>query len=278
MAKIYIDPGHNPKGGDTGANGYGHKEQDITVEIGQRLYDLLIQSGQAVYMSRYQKGDVAGNGTLSSSLQSRAADANSKGADLFVSIHCNAANTKAFGCETYSFPGSREGRELAACIQNYLPQLTGRFDRGIKEASFAVLRNTNMPAVLVETAFIDHYDDSVYLASAAGQQCIAEAIARGICEYLGIDYKGGAAMEMIEVQKQIKDLTDTVKELAAELSDYTHPMIYNYIDENMPSWASPTIEKLVRKGALKGDGNGLHLTEEILRILVINDRMGLYED
>lgn len=85
-------------------------------------------------------------------------------------------------------------------------------------------------------------------------------------------------MEMIEVQKQIKDLTDTVKELAAELSDYTHPMIYNYIDENMPSWASPTIEKLVRKGALKGDENGLHLTEEILRILVINDRMGLYED
>ena len=227
MAKIYIDPGHNPKGGDTGANGYGHKEQDITVEIGQRLYDLLIQSGQAVYMSRYQKGDVAGDGSLSSSLQSRAADANGKGADLFVSIHCNAANTKAFGCETYSFPGSREGRELAACIQNYLPQLTGRFDRGIKEASFAVLRNTNMPAVLVETAFIDHYDDSVYLASAAGQQCIAEAIARGICEYLGIDYKGGSQME------NTKKFTD--------------------IDGH---YAQKHIEKLAAYGIVNGDGTG----------------------
>ena len=178
MAKIYIDPGHNPKGGDTGANGYGHKEQDITVQIGQRVLDLLVKSGQTVYMSRQTEGDVIGDGSLSSSLQSRAADANSKGADLFVSIHCNAANTKAFGCETYSFPGSREGRELAACIQNYLPQLTGRYDRGVKEANFAVLKNTNMPAVLVETAFIDNYDDSYYLASGTGQQCIAEAIAR----------------------------------------------------------------------------------------------------
>lgn len=235
MAKIYIDSGHNPTGGDTGAAGFGHKEQDITVQIGRRVRDLLIQCGQAVYMSRQKESDVIGNGTLSSSLQSRSLQANNKGSDLFVSIHCNAANTKAFGCETYSFPGSREGRELAACIQNYLPQLTGRFDRGIKEASFAVLRNTNMPAVLVETAFIDNYDDSMYLASDRGQQSIAEAITRGICEYLGINFVGGKTME------DVKKFTD--------------------IDGH---YAQKHIEKLAAYGIVNGDGTGKFNPDELV--------------
>ena len=227
MAKIYIDPGHNPTGADTGAAGFGHKEQDITVQIGRRVQDLLVQSGQTVYMSRRTEGDVIGDGSLTSSLQSRASQANSKGADIFVSIHCNAANTKAYGCETYSYPGSTQGKQLAKCIQNYLPQLTGRYDRGVKEANFAVLRNTNMPAVLVETAFIDNYDDSYYLASDTGQQSIAEAITKGICEYLGIDYKGGVTME------NAKKFTD--------------------IEGH---YAQKHIEKLAAYGIVNGDGTG----------------------
>lgn len=55
-----------------------------------------------------------------------------------------------------------------------------------------------------------------------------------------------------------------------------HPMIYNYIDENMPEYARPTIQKLVNKGLLKGSGGGLNLTDDLLRLLVINDRAGLY--
>ena len=53
-------------------------------------------------------------------------------------------------------------------------------------------------------------------------------------------------------------------------------MVYNFIDGNMPEWARPTIQKLVDKGCLKGDENGLNLTDELLRILVINDRAGIY--
>ena len=67
------------------------------------------------------------------------------------------------------------------------------------------------------------------------------------------------------------------EELKGRLDKLENPMIYNYIDENMPEWARPTIQKLVDKGILKGDGEGLNLTEELLRILVINDRAGLYE-
>ena len=75
----------------------------------------------------------------------------------------------------------------------------------------------------------------------------------------------------------IDNLTETVKQLAVDVADLKNPMIYNYIDQNMPEWAHPTIQKLVDKGALKGDENGLNLDDNMLRMLVINDRMGLYE-
>ena len=70
---------------------------------------------------------------------------------------------------------------------------------------------------------------------------------------------------------------DELKKLEERVKKLETPMIYNYIDENMPEWARPTIQKLVDKGYLKGDGNGLGLTDELLRILVINDRAGLYD-
>ena len=60
-------------------------------------------------------------------------------------------------------------------------------------------------------------------------------------------------------------------------SKLENKMVYNYIDTNMPDWAKPTIQKLVDKGYLKGDGNGLGLTDEMLKIFVILDRAGNFE-
>ena len=78
--------------------------------------------------------------------------------------------------------------------------------------------------------------------------------------------------------KESEELTmSQYEELKAKIDKLENPMIYNYIDENMPDWARPTIQKLVDKGILKGDGEGLSLTEDLLRMLVINDRAGLYE-
>ena len=66
-------------------------------------------------------------------------------------------------------------------------------------------------------------------------------------------------------------------ELNRRLVKVENPMVYIYMDENMPEWAKPTVQKLMDRGALKGNENGeLGLTEELLRMLVINDRMGLY--
>ena len=168
MTKIYIDPGHNYSGGDTGAVGYGLKEQDITVYVGNKLKALLIQNGIDVKMSRNTIYDVIGNGSLNSSLSTRASNANSWGADLFISIHCNAANSKAYGTETYAYRSGTNAYRFAECVQKHLIVETGRTNRGVKTANFAVITRTNMPAILVETAFMDNYGDNQYLGLRRG--------------------------------------------------------------------------------------------------------------
>lgn len=75
----------------------------------------------------------------------------------------------------------------------------------------------------------------------------------------------------------VENLTHTVDKLADRIRTLENPMIYNYIDENMPFWARDTIQKLVDKGLLLGDENGLHLTDNDLKQFVINDRAGLYD-
>ena len=103
MTKVFIDPGHNYSGGDTGAVGYGLKEQDISVKVGNKLRVLLEINGMEVKSSRVSLYDNVGDGSLNSSLSSRTSQANQWGADLFISVHCNAANSKAYGAETYAY-------------------------------------------------------------------------------------------------------------------------------------------------------------------------------
>lgn len=89
---------------------------------------------------------------------------------------------------------------------------------------------------------------------------------------------GGLTMsEYQELKKELTEITETLKILASEMAGLKYPMIYNYIDDNMPEWSKPTIQKLVNKGYLQGDDKGLNLTDDLLRILVINDRAGLYD-
>lgn len=72
-------------------------------------------------------------------------------------------------------------------------------------------------------------------------------------------------------------LVDAVGALAEKVDKLEHKMIYAWVDSNMPDWARPTITKLINKGYLKGDENGkLGLDDNMLRMLVINDRAGIY--
>lgn len=80
-----------------------------------------------------------------------------------------------------------------------------------------------------------------------------------------------------EERTKFNILVDTVSTMQETIDKLANPMIYNYIDNNMPEWARPTIQKLVDKGILQGDENGLGLTYSDLRYLVWNDRAGLYD-
>ena len=235
-------------------------------------------------MSRNSLKDTVAEG-LNASLAGRYNAANSWDADIFVSIHCNAANTKAYGCETYYCTGSNQGKVLAECVQPHMAAETERYNRGVKSANFAVIRHTNMPAILVETAFIDNYDDNRFLANDDGKYKCAVAIYKGICDYLGIEYKLESEDKLMSKEyEELKAENDRqnviIDQMGTELEDLRNTVkaiIYDYIDENMPEWARPTIQKLVDKGFLKGDEEGkLGLTEELMRMFIVNDRAGIY--
>lgn len=176
--KIFIDAGHNYSGADMGAGGNGMREQDVTFSIADKLRVLFISAGYEVAMSRNQKTENVGT-SLSDSLKKRANMANSWGAELFISVHCNAFNGKAKGTETlvYSF-GSR-AEEYAEKIQRSIVTALGTENRGVKERKdLAVLRLTSMPAVLIETAFIDNPEDAILLRDR--QDDFARAIFEGV--------------------------------------------------------------------------------------------------
>lgn len=183
---IVIDPGHNYSGVDTGAVGNGLREQDITYKISEKLKPILERNGFNVKMTRNSLYDNVSDVSVSDSLNKRANFANSIGADLFLSIHCNAGG--GTGIETYYCTGSDNSARFAECVQKRVVEEIGLRNRGVKSARYAVLRNTNMTALLLETAFIDTASDARILGDEDYQQRYAEAIARGICDYTGVDF------------------------------------------------------------------------------------------
>lgn len=109
---------------------------------------------------------------------------NASGADVFVSIHNNAAaSTSARGMETFYYAGYAEDKKLATCIQNQLVKNINSIDRGVKTASYYVLTYNDAPkaAVLVECAFITNKQDNFLLKDKTDN--FARAIAVGISDY-----------------------------------------------------------------------------------------------
>ena len=103
---------------------------------------------------------------------------------MFISIHANSVERPAaHGTEVYHYPGSARGRRLASLLQSRLVAALGTADRGVKEANFQVLRETDCPAVLVEVAFISNEADRQLVTGYAGQLAAAVAIAEGVADY-----------------------------------------------------------------------------------------------
>ncbi|NJK47619.1 AMIN domain-containing protein [Candidatus Gracilibacteria bacterium] len=171
---VVIDPGHGGK--DPGAIGIGGlREKDVVLSISQSVTQSLQQQGVRVMMTR--------NSDYFVSLQGRAAMANRARATVFVSIHANAVGggrSHVNGLEVYYYGN----RSLADAIHRSILQTVNVRDRGVRRARFYVLRKTSMPAALVETGYVTGVEDNPKLRDAGYQRQMAEAIARGIVNYL----------------------------------------------------------------------------------------------
>jgi len=126
-------------------------------------------------------------------LKTRTDTANKAKADFYISIHANALNGiwgNQQGVSTFHYPGSILSKKAATVIHKHLKQGTQQKDRGIIAKNFHVLRETHMPAVLVECAFMDNLREANLLLSDAFRQECADEICKGICEYFGVVYVG----------------------------------------------------------------------------------------
>lgn len=185
--KVFIDQGHNPRDFNTGAEGNGLFEQDITYNIGRILYDLFLSNPEfEPRLSRPSADTILGTSNASS-LTARVDIANSWGADIFLSLHTNAAaNENATGVETLIYSrSSTVAFGLATDIGNQLSLVTGLRNRGVIERpGLYVLRRTNMPAVLVEMGFITNENDAELMQKSPG--LFATGIYRGVLLYYGL--------------------------------------------------------------------------------------------
>ncbi len=192
---IMLDPGHG--GQDNGAAGVKYLEKDLTLQMAQKLKAVLQSCGYNVYLTRDRDRYLT--------LDERAARCRSVGADLFISIHCNAAGKKSItGIETYCLTpegapstadkkpkktaerGNQFNRNnyfLAYMIQANLLRATGAADRGVRHARFVVLKDAPCPAALVETGFMSNPNEEFSLARKEYQDRIVKGIADGINAY-----------------------------------------------------------------------------------------------
>lgn len=169
----YVDAGHG--GYDPGAVANGLKEKDLTLNIALKVKEKLEAKGIKVVMSRDNDKFL--------SLQDIANKANASNPDMFISIHINSAGaTSASGIETYYYKGMDQ--PLASDIQNKLIEYTGANNRGVKWEEFFVVKNTNMPASLIECGFITNVTEANKLNSTSYQDTLASAIVDGATSYL----------------------------------------------------------------------------------------------
>lgn len=196
---IVIDPGHGGQEDGTKNQGLGLLEKELNLDVSQRLQAHLEKLGFKAVLTRYDDRVV--------SLDERPVIASGVKADLFVSVHFNAAtNLEAKGLETYmltpegqpsssgstaeadaiAYSGNRfdaANFALAYGIQKSLVERLNREDRGVKKARFRVLKTLDCPGVLVECGFISNQEEALLVSTAGYRERVALALAEAIADY-----------------------------------------------------------------------------------------------
>ncbi len=186
---VVIDPGHG--GYDPGAvSADGTLEKDVVLSIAKHLGRLLNQA--SIYTLFTREGDnsvqLAPGGNLLSrkrqDLMGRVNLANKAEADLFISIHCNSFPQSIWsGAQTFYYSGQHESKQLAVAIQSELVKRLGPNRRQANAGDYRVLKDTRMPAVMVEVGFLSNPKEARLLADPNYQEKMANAIYHGILRY-----------------------------------------------------------------------------------------------
>jgi len=257
--KILLISGHGGNPYDPGACGCGYKEAVETRRLATAVAPLLRNYGFSVQMydqSQDAYKVVTQGGSLPLS-----------GIDYVMEFHLNAAandyggNGRTTGSEIFVHV-NENGIGVEQAILKRLAAL-GFTNRGVKHSSgLAVLKHVYKRGIshaLIETCFIDDKDD-MELYKAKFYE-IAHAIADGVAEGFG---------------KEVDDMTEAqVKEIVTNMQQAE---IYDTVEE-CPSWAKPTVQKLVNKGFLEGNTDGkLDMSYDFMRTLVVCDRAHLFGD
>lgn len=241
--KIFFDPGHG--GHDPGAIGSKSKEAENVLKVALTLEKKLITLGYEVRLSRRTDTYL--------SLTQRAHLANAWGADIFISLHDNSAVSKtATGFETFIFNGNVSANtiKLQQQLHKSIAKGIGLRDRGMKRANFAVLRETAMPALLIEYGFISNLNDEKIISYEIEKQ--ARLTFEGINSYLGVTIKPVNPAPNIE-EREEDMLTETgrnaIRELIKKARDkgiisktaHTDAKIAQYTDKQLLSYQAAIV-------------------------------------
>ena len=177
--KVFLNPGHDRDYDPGACHWTGTREADVAWDIGCKVKEYLEAAGCEVEIM--QSDNLCGwDCNREDRPEAVCPTSDAFGADLFVSIHCNAFNQSACGTEVEYI--SESGAVAAQHIQNQIVEALGTVDRGVKyRPDLMVLKHTDAVAVLVECAFIDNDEDHEKLVN--NQDEFAAAIARGITDY-----------------------------------------------------------------------------------------------
>lgn len=203
MVKIYLDAGHG--GTDPGAVGNGLIEKVLTLKISKRV-ETLLTAYQNVETKMSRTGDTY------PTLSDRTNEANSWGADYFMSFHINAGGGN--GYEDFVYPGSTKSIVYQNIIHAEINKTIDTMkNRGQKQAHFHVLRNTKMPSILTECGFIDSVSDAALLKQDEFINGLAQGHVNGLVKSFGLIKKevDGVSNELALNSDQEKVRQEAIK-------------------------------------------------------------------
>ncbi|MEK4276463.1 N-acetylmuramoyl-L-alanine amidase [Paenibacillus sp. FSL R7-0026] len=231
MYKVWIDAGHGGK--DPGAVANGVLEKDIALKVSLGIKERLESGYENVQVLLSRSSDVF------LELRDRTSRANAAGADILVSIHCNAGGGKG-GFETFRYTSaSQSSIKLQDTLHKAITAKLGGTDRGQKAQNLHMVRESNMPAVLTENLFVDVAADADRLKQSSVIDAIIDGHVQGIATYLGLSKT-----------KEEKPVTQGR-------------------DINVPSkWAETTWKGVTEKGFFDGSRPGATVTREELGTVV----------